>query len=39
MREYGEIDVAFDKALGILEHTELIEPVRDLLHCRFLPRA
>ena len=32
MREYRDIDVIFDKALGVLGHAEVLEPVRNLLH-------
>jgi len=32
MREHRDIDVVFDKPLGILGHAELFEPVRDRLH-------
>jgi hypothetical protein len=29
----SEIDIVLGKALGVLRHAELFEPVRYLLHC------
>ena len=31
--KHGEIDSILGKALGVLGHAELIEPVSNLLHC------
>ena len=39
MGEYGEIDLVLSKALAVLGHAELFEPVPDLLHCGALSRA
>jgi hypothetical protein len=38
----GKINIVLGKALGVLGHAELFEPVRNLLHCaaplrRWLP--
>jgi hypothetical protein len=33
MREYRDIDVVLSKALGVLGQAELLQPVRDVLHC------
>jgi hypothetical protein len=32
MAQYRDIDPVFGKALGVLGHTELFEPVRNVLH-------
>ena len=34
VREDSEVDPVLGKALGILGHPEVREPLRDLLHCR-----
>jgi hypothetical protein len=38
-RQGGEIDPILGKALGVLGHAELFEPVRNLLHCGALSHA
>jgi hypothetical protein len=35
----GDIDSILGKALGVLGHAELFEPLRNLLHCGALSRA
>jgi hypothetical protein len=34
-----KMDAVFGKTLHVLGHTELIEPIRDLLHCGALSQA
>ena len=38
MRERRNINPVLGKALGVLGHAELFEPVGNLLHCRKPPR-
>jgi hypothetical protein len=38
MRERRNINPVLGKALGVLGHAELFEPVGNLLHCRKSPR-
>jgi hypothetical protein len=35
----SEIDIVLGKTLGVLGHAELIEPIRNLLHCDALSDA
>jgi hypothetical protein len=37
--EDGEIDAVLGEAPRVLRHAELVEPVRNLLHCGALSRA
>jgi predicted lipid carrier protein YhbT len=37
MAKRSDTDSVFSKALGVLGHAELIEPLRNLLHCGASP--
>ena len=39
MAEYGDINLVISKALSVLPETELLKPVRNLLHCGRTPRV